>query len=213
MAAWGADGTIIIGNTDALWEVPEAGGTPRRIPLPEDSAKARIFPKVSAPTLAAGGTRVLFHTHPAWDPRRSALRMLDRATGTVTTVLENAMHGTVVGDSLLLFMRDGALLAVRFDVRAGKVIGEAVTVDDGIAQAINMPSSALESGVAQYAVTSRGDLVVAYGGAYRRQSSDVVVRAPDGRVRRMALPGAPSEDRRFMGRLCHRTGPAHTTTR
>ena len=190
MGVWGADGTIIIGSPVGLWEVPAGGGAARRIPLPDDSATARIFPKVSAPTLAAGGTRVIFHTHPAWDPRRSALRMLDRATGTVTTVLENAMHGTVVGDSLLLFMRDGALLAVRFDVRAGKVIGEPVTVDDGIAQALYMPNTALESGVAQYAVSSRGDLVVAYGGAYPTQLTDVVVRAPDGRVRRLALPGA-----------------------
>ena len=66
--------------------------------------------------------------------------------------------------------------------------GEPVTVEEGIAQAIAMPNSVLESGVGQYAVSARGDIVIARGGLYPLRPRVVLIRAPDGRLRRLALP-------------------------
>jgi serine/threonine-protein kinase len=204
--SWGADGTIVFSNFAGLWEVPATGGQPRRLLVAEDDSVSRTARVVRAPYLISGGARLLYHATRSRDPRSVALRLLDRATGKVSTVLEQASHGTLVGDTLLLFMRGTALMAVRFDAGAGTASGEPVTVDPDIANATSMPLSTYDSNVGQYAVSAMGDLVVARGGYYPREPRILVQRALSGAVRALALPAAhffsvrssPSGDRLAM---------------
>jgi serine/threonine-protein kinase len=133
---------------------------------------------------------VLYHAPRTRDPRSAVLRLLDRKTGKVSTVLEDASHGTPLGDSLLLFMRGTALMAVRFNAKAGTTAGEPVTVEADIASASSMPITSGDSRMGQYAVSAHGDLVIARGGFYPRRLSVLVTRTPSGALRRLPLPSA-----------------------
>ena len=201
--AWGDDGSIVFRTVSGLWEVSGTGGVPRLLLADSGSGSSMTY---GVPQQLSGGVRVLYQFQRSLDPKRAVLRLYDKARGTVTVVLENAMHGTVVGDSLLLFVRGGALLAMRFDSKSGGVTGEPVTVEENIAQAVAMPNTVLESGVGQYAISARGDLVVAHGGAYPIRPRIVLVRTPDGRARQLPLPereyqyvrGSPTGDRLLL---------------
>ena len=186
--SWGADGTIVYSSYTGLWEVPATGGQPRRLPLGTDDRTSGTTLFVRAPHVISGGARVLYHAPRTRDPRSAVLRLLDRATGKVSTVLEQASHGTLVGDTLLLFMRGTALMAVRFDAAAGTASGEPITVDPDIANASSMQNTVHDSNVGQYAVSAQGDVVVARGGFYPQRRLVLVRRAPSGALRQLALP-------------------------
>ncbi|MBL0170365.1 MAG: protein kinase [Gemmatimonadaceae bacterium] len=187
--SWGADGTIVYSDGIGLWEVPATGGQPRRLPLGTDDSASTTAQLVRAPHLISGGARVLYHAPRTRDPRSAVLRLLDRATGKVSTVLEQASHGTLVGDIFLLFMWGIVLMVVRFDVAVGIVSGEPVTVDPDIAIATSMTFSPHESNDGQYAVSTHGDLVVARGGFYPRERRVLVRRAPSGALVRWRSRG------------------------
>ncbi len=184
--SWGPDGTIIFSDAVGLWEVPATGGRPRRVPVADDDTLSALT--VRAPHVIAGGARVLYHTPRTRDPRSVVLRLLDRTSGKASTVLEQASHGTLVGDTLLLFMRGTALMAVRFDAQTGTVTGEPVTVYPDIANATSMPLTSGDSNMGQYAVSSHGDLVVARGGFYPPRLRSLVLRTPTGALRRLPVP-------------------------
>jgi Tol biopolymer transport system component len=188
--SWGADGRIVFNNGVGLWEVPATGGQPRRVPLAADDSATRTAQVVRAPHVISGGARLLYHAPRTRDPRSSVLRLLDRKTGKVSTVLEQASHGTLVGDTLLLFMRGTALMAVRFDAATGTASDEPVTVDPDVANATSTRFTAFDSNIGQYAVSAHGDVVVARGGFYPREPRMLVQRLSSGALRPLALPVA-----------------------
>ena len=55
-------------------------------------------------------------------------------------------------------MRQGALMAVGFDLDEGTAIGSPVTILDDVMHSLNMPNTNWDVGVGQYAVSSRGHL-------------------------------------------------------
>ncbi|MCC6430455.1 MAG: protein kinase [Gemmatimonadaceae bacterium] len=188
--SWGADGTIVFANMVGFWEVPATGGQPRRLQVADDDSLSGTAKVVRAPQLISGGARLLYHAPRTRDPRSSVLRLLDRKTGKVSTVLEQASHGTTVGDTLLLFMRGTSLMAVRFDAMAGTASGEPVTVERDVANSISTRNTGSDSNIGQYAVSAHGDLVVARGGFYPPQRYALLQRAPSGLLRQVPVPVA-----------------------
>ena len=184
--SWGPDGTIVFSDAVGLWEVPATGGQPRRLPVADDDTLSALT--VRSPHVITGGARVLYHAPRTRDPRSVVLQLLDRTSGKVSTVLEQASHGTLVGDTLLLFMRGTSLMAIRFDANSGTVSGEPVTVYPDIANATSMPLTSGDSNMGQYAVSAHGDLVVARGGFYPPRLRGLVLRSPSGALRRLPVP-------------------------
>jgi serine/threonine-protein kinase len=99
---------------------------------------------------------------------------VDRSSGAVEVLVENASSPAVVGDDMLVFQRGAALFAMRFDFSARRALGEAQLVYAGV-------STDRWGGSSQFAVSREGTLVVAPG-KRRGEGRRVVWTSPDGTV-------------------------------
>lgn len=123
--SWSQDGTIVFspGNNSELWRVAAAGGKPVRITsldtAQENSHRWPHFLPDGRHFLYTSGRNGVYVTSlDAQTPQR----LLTGAT--------NAMHDSA---GYLLFVRDGALVAQRFDADRLELSGEAFTVVDRMA--------------------------------------------------------------------------------
>ena len=138
---WGADGTIVFTHTGGLglYRVPETGGDPQSLLDPTTSVRnARLLP---------GGRAVIFT-----DPGALSTLILDLDTDSVRVVRAGAIDAMYVETGHLLYADvSGTLWAVAFDVRRGEVVGDPVTLFDGVS---------IPAGVqARFAVSQNGTLV------------------------------------------------------
>ena len=78
-------------------------------------------------------------------------------------------------------------MAVRVDAATGAPRGDPVLVVDDVMQSFNMPNSAVDLGIGQYAISARGDLVYATGGAFTAPLADLVLVRPNGAVDTIAV--------------------------
>jgi serine/threonine-protein kinase len=159
-ADWLPDGRIILGQNGpaGLLEVRDGGGPITTLFKPEAG-------RVWFPQALPDGRTVLFTL--VGPPRPNAvaggealavgeLRLLDRASGETRLVMENALAGRLLAGGFLLFIRDDALWAARFDADRLEVLGSPTPV---------VQSVRVEAGRAtQLAVASNGTLVYVAGG-------------------------------------------------
>ncbi len=104
------------------------------------------------------------------DPEQSEIVALDLATGIQNTVLTDAMDPRYVQTGHLLFMRQGTLMAVGFDLERLEVHGPQAPMVQDVMHSTFMPNTGLESGAAQVAVSASGHLAYALGGVYPSDS-------------------------------------------
>jgi eukaryotic-like serine/threonine-protein kinase len=181
-AAWGVDGNIYFSSgapwaksTTGLWRVPADGGPPERIGVPVTDVVAEMTPIV-----LPGSDAIL---EGIWDGkgfdtwRIDALRV---GTGERRTVLRNAYSPRFLSSGFLVFVRDANLFAVAFDPKRLEIRGNPVSVVEGVL-------SALPYGIAQYDVSSNGDLVFVGSGSSALQNH-LVWRERDGKAHEIALP-------------------------
>ena len=80
-ARWGADDTILFGQSDGIWRVPGTGGTPELIISVEDGEA------VLGPQMLPGGDVVLFTLRPSgttsWDASQIVVQSLASSERTV----------------------------------------------------------------------------------------------------------------------------------
>ena len=143
---WGADGTIVFTHTggQGLYRVPETGGDPQPLLDPTTS--------VRNPRLLPGGRAVIF-TDPTFPV---STLILDLDTDSVRVVRAGAIDAMYVETGHLLYADvSGTLWAVAFDARRGEVVGDPVTLFDGVS---------VPTGVqARFAVSQNGTLVYGAG--------------------------------------------------
>jgi Tol biopolymer transport system component len=117
-ASWGPDGRIVFGSIigDGLFEVPAAGGEPRLLLRP-DRAKGEfaLHWPVHIP-----GNRILFLSRKA----DSASLMLLAPGQAARPVMPLSSRVQLVDPGVLVYVREGTLVAQRFDLDAGEVRGE-----------------------------------------------------------------------------------------
>lgn len=169
---WGDDGTIVGAGSAGLFQVAASGGEPEL--LAESVASPGEFLRYGQPHMLPGSNAILFHASRSYDPEQTDIVALDIATRTQKTVLRNAMDPLYLQTGHLLFVREGTLMAVRFDPERVEVRGDAVIMLEGIMHSIYMPNARDETGAAQVAVSAAGHLAYALGGVYPEKLATAV---------------------------------------
>ena len=142
---WGDDGTVVFTHTSGLglYRVPETGGDPQ--PLLDPTTAVRN------PRLLPGGGAVIFT-----DPSTELTLILDLDTDSVRVVRAGAIDAMYVETGHLLYADvSGTLWAVAFDARRAEVVGDPVTLLDGV----SIPTG----DQARFAVSQNGTLVYGAG--------------------------------------------------
>jgi Tol biopolymer transport system component len=123
-ASWGATGQILFASVqgDAIFRVPAAGGTPEKV-LASDVSRQEF--RVAWPTYLPDGRGFLYQLRGADKKLTLMLADGDRPPREVAPI---ASRVEFVAPNWLLFARDGALFAQKFDRAAGKLVGSAVAV-------------------------------------------------------------------------------------
>jgi len=157
--AWADDDTVyfIAASPGRLMRIPAAGGQPQEAATIDFAKGERIH---KFPCALPGGQAVLFTVAMAdaetFDDARVAV--LDTRTGQRKTLIEGGTHPRYSPSGHIVYARAGNLLAVRCDPEALAVVGQPVTVLEGVLMSVN-------SGVANFDISASGDLVYVPGGA------------------------------------------------
>jgi len=160
-ASWTSDGTILFGRgPDGIWQVSAGGGQPsQRITV--DAKKEIAF----GPQMLPGGTAVLFtlasqevgaSNQALWDNAQIVVQSLD--SGTRTIVVRGGADARYVATGHIVYVRQGTLLALPFDLARNAAIGNPVSVVDGIRQATTAGGVSFggSTGAAQFTVSQNG---------------------------------------------------------
>jgi hypothetical protein len=177
-ASWGEDDTIVFATFDTttgLMRVPGGGGEATVLTTPDAARGERDH---WYPSLLPGDRGVLFTVVESSQPRQSAIGVLDSRTGQRKTLVRGS-YPEYVDTGHLLFMADGALSAIRFDLERLEVIGQPVSVLDDVWEGT--------SGAANYAVSRDGTLAYVRAAAtgmarslvwIDRSGRETAIRAP-----------------------------------
>ncbi|MEO5566971.1 MAG: protein kinase, partial [Gemmatimonadaceae bacterium] len=148
-AYWGKDGWIYYTHADeGLWRVPESGGASEQITV-LDTARREF--NHWYPQLLPSGRAVIFNSF-STPIARSRIEAVELGSGKRSVLIEGAVFARYVPSGHLLFVRDGAIFAVRFDAKQLRVLGTAVPVVDDLAWT---PTD----GTAGFEVSDNGTLV------------------------------------------------------
>ena len=163
---WTDDDMVIFSPTGmptaALLRVSATGGTPAVFGPPSDGRTAQLWPQA-----LPGGKGVLYTAHPALVGFDVAnLVVVPMAGGASTIVVRGGYYGRYVPSGLrsparegghLVYMRQGTLFAVRFDLDRLETVGQAGPALEGIA------ANPASTGGVQLAVSSEGSIVYVPG--------------------------------------------------
>jgi len=121
-------GVILLGSPTgtAIFAVPAGGGLPREILRPNESkGEARVY----WPSFLPDGKRFLYTVSLKNGSGELHVGRLDGSTQTVMAVSSNTQW---IEPDIVLFVREGVLMAQRVDLEASKTVGEPVQVADQV---------------------------------------------------------------------------------
>jgi serine/threonine-protein kinase len=195
-ATWGDDDTIIASDGSTLYTDRLTSTGDLEVLVAADTVQPGFM--YSQPHMLPGSRRLLFTGRP-WsvDPALAAVFVLDLETLERTSLVENAMNPLYVEPGYLLFVRQGTLMAVEFDAERSEISGEPRILLEDVMQAVGMPNSYAETGVAQVAVSRSGTLAYARGGVFPGQKRLALRVAPDGSAEPLDLPARDYGGGRF----------------
>ena len=194
-ASWGEGGQIVFARgTGGLLEVPEAGGSARELTT-LNTERGEVSHRL--PHSLPGGDAVIFTvTHnrfTRWD--EAQIWVHSRSTGSSKLLVDGGADGRYVPSGHILYVREGALLAVPFDLKQLEVSGGPVGVAPDVMQAAYVAGQPNDSGAMQASVSTTGTLVYVAGGLH--PPTDYEVMQLDRTGRGKALP-IPPQDFRTM---------------
>ena len=153
---WESDGTILYGQEDGIWQVPDTSGTPELL-IPVEEGE-----RVHGPQMLPGGEWVLFTFRPAgpsaWDEAQIVVQSL--TTGERETLITGGRDARYVPTGHLVYGLNGVILAVPFDVGTRQVLGGPVSLIDGV-----RAGSDTTSGAMHFALADNGSLIYVPGAA------------------------------------------------
>ncbi len=196
--AWTADGHIVFSrvaegeDTLSLFRIPAVGGIPERLTTPDADQGEYAH---SWPDILPDARAILFTIASATPGDTSGFRtfadplvaVLSLETRQYRTVIDRGYHARYVSSGHIVYVLDGRLMAVTFDLDRLETTGPAVPVLEGIA-------GRSDFGLASYAISADGLLLYAPGAvaasSTRTPTSprSLVWIAPDGREELLPLP-------------------------
>jgi serine/threonine-protein kinase len=153
---WGADNRIVFSLGDGLSVIPADGGKPEVLTVP-DKTKQEYAHRL--PHFLPDEKGVLFTVMRAGEEPR--LAVLQLRTRQWRTLLEDAADAHYVPTGHLIFLRQGTLMAARFDLGRLTVTGPPVPIIADVMQALNIPN---DTAAGQFSISGSGGLVYAAGG-------------------------------------------------
>ncbi|MBV8810343.1 MAG: hypothetical protein JO033_16865 [Acidobacteriaceae bacterium] len=142
---WGPNGTILIAMAQDIFRVSVAGGEPQRVPNPEAACKVRL-----PPSFLPDGRHFLYECLASEAEGTENLgSIVSKDTG---SLLPNASNVAYAKTGLLVYGRQGTLFARPFDLKALRVVGEAMP----IAQQVGRESDDKES---HFSISDNGVLI------------------------------------------------------
>jgi serine/threonine-protein kinase len=172
-ASWGPDNAIVFSTSESsgLSKVAAEGGKPEVLTTPDPKRQEYGH---RLPVCLPGGKGVLFTIMKhAWD-RNPRVAALDYKTGQWNVLLEDASDAKYVPGGYLVFLRQGILMAVRFDENRMQTSGTPSPVLSNVMHAINVQNSGHNSGAGQFAISPSGTLVYASGGIWPDFQNELV---------------------------------------
>ena len=183
-ASWGSDGYITFssGFEVGLYRVRSAGGTAEilttRLPGEFHHRLPHCLPR---------GKGVLFTVAALPSDPHPRIAVVDETRRT-RILLDDGADARYVATGHLVFVRQGALMAVRFDLDGLRTTGQAIPLGIGVAQAMNGLATTEETDAGQFAVSGAGALVYVTGGIIPNEQHSLVWVEQDGREVGLAVP-------------------------
>jgi Tol biopolymer transport system component len=161
-ASWGRDNSVVFadGYNLGLSRVSAEGGKPETLTKPDP---AREESSHGLPAWLPDGKAILFTMMRSFYDRQPRVAVLRMDTREHRILLENAADAKYVPTGHLVFLRQGALMAVRFDPVRLEVVGQPVALVENVMQAFSLRIG-LNTGAGQFGVSETGCLLYAAGG-------------------------------------------------
>jgi serine/threonine-protein kinase len=189
-ASWGLDNTIMFAKNyvSGLFEVSAEGGQPLSLTTP-DRSKGENSHRL--PHCLPDGKSALFTImSEAYDlhPRTA---LLDVRTQKWRVLVDDAADARFVPPGYLVFLRQGTLMAVPFDLGRLEVTGQPVPVLTNVKQSLNGVSNGINQASGQFSISDSGWLVYAEGGIFPDWQNSLVWVDRQGRTEAIASFKAP----------------------
>jgi eukaryotic-like serine/threonine-protein kinase len=173
-ASWGPDNTIVFSKSydGGIYQVSADGGKPEVLTTP---AKTREEFGHKHPHWLPDGSGVLFTNMREQFDLEPQVAFLDLNTRKWSVLLENAADARYIPSGHMVFVRQGTLMLVPFELRKHRVAGQPVPVVVGVMQGLNAVSgNSVETAAGQYSVSDSGGLVYAPGGMFPDMDSTLL---------------------------------------
>ena len=154
--SWGEDGTIVFtpGHLSPLFRVSSAGGSPEALTSLDKRAGEDTH---RWPQVLPGGNAVLFTSSAvAVNYEDAEVAVYSTLTAQRKTLIHGASYARYVPTGHVIYMHEGTLFAVPFDVKRLEVTGQPVPVLEDV---VTVPLH----GGAQYSISHTGNLVYVAG--------------------------------------------------
>jgi serine/threonine-protein kinase len=190
-ATWGLN-DIVFATTEGerrLWRVPVDGGMPEAVTRhdsndPRNPSLPHMLPDGRELLYTIGSTRLNFAD--------GQVAVMSLATGETHVVLDHGVDARYVPSGHLMYVRDGTLMAVPFDLKGLRVTGTPAAIVNGVMQAVRAGSLSLnETGAAQFSVSNTGVLVYVPSAPVPEQLRSLVWVGRDGTVTPTTVPSGP----------------------
>jgi len=160
-ASWGLDNAIVFGagRAHGLYRVSAEGGKPESLTVP-DPKREEISHRLPfwLPDRKSVIFTVLRHTY----DRQPWLALLRMDTREWRVLLEDAADAKYVPTGHLVFLRQGTLMAVRFDLARLEVVGQPVAMVHNVSQCFSS-ADWFHTTAGQFGISDTGSLIYAPG--------------------------------------------------
>ncbi len=160
-ASWGRDNTIMFVDQASygLARVSAEGGQPETLTKPDPKREEWCH---SLPSWLPNGKAVLFTVKRDGLDRQPWTCLLRLDTREWSVLIQDAADARYIPTGHLVFLRQGTLMAVRFDLAKLEVIGQPVALAENVMQAFSM-AEFQNTGAGQFGISDIGSLIYVPG--------------------------------------------------
>jgi Tol biopolymer transport system component len=188
-ATWGPTDIVFatVEGEGRLWRVPAAGGTPETVTRLDSKDRRNHL----LPHMLPDGRWVLYTIAPS-NFANSQIAVLSLVTGETHVVLDQGVDARYVPSGHLVYVRDGTLMAVPFDLKELRVTGTPSAIVKDLMQAVRTGFVSVgDTGAAQFSVSNNGVLVYVRSAPVRDLVMSLVWVDRNGTVTPTSVPSGP----------------------